>query len=386
MEQKKSKKILAVIGTFESDIIAFYELIKELVSLGHNVTCYVLQEFESKIKSTGARLKTYVLDKINESKIPPALVKKAVVPLSIANSYIHILDDALKSQEQYDYLIVDSFYDGNEMNKILKIPTVIALYNNGLGEKSPFIEMSMVHRNHYWIPANKKFNINIKDFLLQQYNPDAKYKLMLTTKIFQTEARKLDDSFFFIGPPFYERPIDNTFNFKKDEGKKLIYVSFGITFNESIDLYKMCIEAFGNSKEFQVIMSIGKKNNKQELGDIPENISVYNYLPQLQVLAMADVFISHGGNNSISEALSQFHLPLIVIPAVFAQEENAKVIEKYEAGIVLDKDDLSPEVLKETVETYLANKEKYLKGVDKIVQSFKEARNERKKVFEKIFG
>ena len=386
MEQKKSKKILAVIGTFESDIVAFYELIKELVSLGHNVTCYVLQEFESKIKSTGARLKTYVLDKINESRIPPALVKKAVVPLSIANSYIHILDDALKSHEQYDYLIVDSFYDGNEMNKILKIPTVIALYNNGLGEKSPFVEMSMVHRNHYWIPANKKFNINIKDFLMQHFNPDTKYKLMLTTKMFQTEARKLDDSFFFIGPPFYERPIDNTFNFKKDEGKKLIYVSFGITFNESIDLYKMCIEAFGNSKEFQVIMSIGKKNNKQELGDIPENISVYNYLPQLQVLAMADVFISHGGNNSISEALSQFHLPLIVIPAVFAQEENAKVIEKYEAGIVLDKDDLSPEVLKETVETYLANKEKYLKGVDKIVQSFKEARDERKKVFEKIFG
>ena len=221
---------------------------------------------------------------------------------------------------------------------------------------------------------------------MQHFNPDAKYKLMLTTKMFQTEARKLDDSFFFIGPPFYERPIDNTFNFKKDEGKKLIYVSFGITFNESIDLYKMCIEAFGNSKEFQVIMSIGKKNNKQELGDIPENISVYNYLPQLQVLAMADVFISHGGNNSISEALSQFHLPMIVIPAVFAQEENAKVIEKYEAGIVLDKDDLSPEVLKETVETYLANKEKYLKGVDKIVQSFKEARDERKKVFEKIFG
>ena len=386
MEQKKSKKILAVIGPIENQIPLFYELIKELVSLGHNVTCYVLQEFESKIKSTGARLKTYVLDKINESRIPPALVKKAVVPLSIANSYIHILDDALKSQEQYDYLIVDSFYDGNEMNKILKIPTVIALYNNGLGEKSPFIEMSMVHRNHYWIPANKKFNINIKDFLMQHFNPDAKYKLMLTTKMFQTEARKLDDSFFFIGPPFYERPIDNTFNFKKDEGKKLIYVSFGITFNASIDLYKMCIEAFGNSKEFQVIMSIGKKNNKQELGDIPENISVYNYLPQLQVLAMADVFISHGGNNSISEALSQFHLPMIVIPAVFAQEENAKVIEKYEAGIVLDKDDLSPEVLKETVETYLANKEKYLKGVDKIVQSFKEARDERKKVFEKIFG
>lgn len=384
MEDKKSKKILLVVGPFESSLSSFYELIKNLISLGHNVTCYVEEEFETKFKPTGARLKTYKIDKSGPSKLPPAIAKRAVVPLGVAKSYIPILDDFSKSPEQYDYLMVDSFYDGNEMNKVLKIPTVIVLYTIALGEKTPFVEMSMIHRKHYWIPVNKKYKINVKDFLLQHFSPDAKYKLILSSKLFHPELKKVDDSYFFIGPSFYERPKDTTFDFKKDEGKKLIYISFGSTFNANIECYKMCMEAFGNSKEYQVLMSVGKNIDIKELGDIPENFSVYNRVPQQQVLSMADVFINHGGNNSVYEAIFLAHLPIIIIPMIFAHEENAKLIEKLGAGISLDKEELSPEILSKTVETYLADKEKYLKGVDKIAESFKEARDERKKVFEKI--
>jgi len=168
------------------------------------------------------------------------------------------------------------------------------------------------------------------------------------------------------------------------KAKKLIYISFGSTFNANIECYKMCMEAFGNSKEYQVLMSVGKNIDIKELGDIPENFSVYNRVPQQQVLPMADVFINHGGSNSVYEAIFLAHLPIIIIPMIFAHEENAKLIEKLGAGISLDKEELSPEILSKTVETYLADKEKYLKGVDKIAESFKEARDERKKVFEKI--
>ena len=36
-----------------------------------------------------------------------------------------------------------------------------------------------------------------------------------------------DNSFYFLDPSVENREIDNTVNFKKDENKKLIYISLG---------------------------------------------------------------------------------------------------------------------------------------------------------------
>ena len=385
MAEKKSINILILLSPFESNIPSYYELIKDLISLGYNVTCYVLDEFQSKFKSTDANLKIYTIDKSGLKKMPPALIHRAYAPYSIALFYDSILSEAIKSEEKYDYLIVDSFTDGNEINKIIKAKNVVSVYLNCLGKKSPFVDVTLVHRKHYWVTVNKKYNLNIKDFLIQYFSPDAKYKLMFTSKLFHPELKLIDDSFYFIGPGFDERPIDNTFNFKKDVNKKLIYISLGNTFTRNVEFYKMCIEAFGDLKQYQVIMSIGKDVDIKELGDIPDNFYIYNYVPQLQVLPQTDIFINHGGINSINEALFLNNLPIILIVQELTQYENVKAIEQFEAGLSLDKDELTVEMLKTSLNTYLANKEKYQKGIAKIVESFKNARNERKKILEKIF-
>ena len=95
-------------------------------------------------------------------------------------------------------------------------------------------------------PINKKFNLNIRDFVTMHYIGDANYKLMLTSKLFHIESDVLDDTFYFIGPSIEERPIDNHFEFKKDKNKKLIYISLGTVFNNNIDFYKKCIVTFEN--------------------------------------------------------------------------------------------------------------------------------------------
>lgn len=50
----------------------------------------------------------------------------------------------------------------------------------------------------------------------------------------------------------------------------------------------------------------------------------------------------------------------------------------------MDRDKLSVEVLKDAVSTIDFNREKYKKGIDKINESFQEARSRRKEIFEKI--
>ena len=148
---------------------------------------------------------------------------------------------------------------------------------------------------------------------------------------------------------------------------------------------KSCIKAFGNSKEFQVILSVGKTLDIMEFGDLPDNIYVYNYIPQIQVLDYTDIFITHGGINSIYEALLLKNLPLIIVPAMDDQFYNAEKIAKSGAGITLNIENVTSEILLNSVYELLKNKEKYKIGVNKIVESFKEARNERKKIYEELF-
>ena len=380
---KTGKNILVLVGIFDGHVSGIIEIIKDLKSLGHNVTCYVLDKYEKRLKLTGARLITY---SVGEIKLPPMVPEIAKISFTFSKCCDIILESGLKSEEKYDYLLYDSFFDGNEINKIFKIPNIIAVYIFPIGEMTEHLKGSNENRSRALIPINKKYNLNLRDFLFIHYSGDAKYKLTLTSKLFQIQSNRIDDSFFFIGPSIEERPIDNSFTFKKDEKKKLIYISLGTIFNNNLEFFKNCIEAFRNSKEFQIILSIGKILKVKDLGDLPENIFVFNYVPQLQVLKQADIFITHGGINSINEAILLKNLPLIVIPQEIDQFDNAKLIEKYGAGIVLDNKTINQEIIKESVLKILKDIDKYKNGVETISKSFKEAREERKKVFEKLFG
>ena len=132
-------------------------------------------------------------------------------------------------------------------------------------------------------------------------------------------------------------------------------------------------------------MSIGKSLNVKDLGQLPNNISAYNYVPQVHILKYIDIFICHGGTNSVYEALFQ-NLPLILIPQQGDQFAVAESIEKNGAGFTLNKNSITPQILLNSVKKLEENREKYLLGVKKLVESFNEARNERKNVYEKLFG
>mgnify|MGYP000471455015 FL=1 len=47
-------------------------------------------------------------------------------------------------------------------------------------------------------------------------------------------------------------------------------------------------------------MSVGKKFPIHKLKNVPENYRIYDVVPQLAVLKKADVFVTHGGMNSIN--------------------------------------------------------------------------------------
>ena len=50
-----------------------------------------------------------------------------------------------------------------------------------------------------------------------------------------------------------------------------------------------------------------------------------------------------------------------------------------------NKIEITADVLKDAANNIIVNREKYKKGIERIVESFKEARNNRKNIYEKIF-
>lgn len=69
---------------------------------------------------------------------------------------------------------------------------------------------------------------------------------------------------------------------------------------------------------------------------IPPNFIVLPYVAQLHMLQHTDVFITHAGMNSTSEAL-YYNVPLVMIPLTSDQPLVANRVQELGAGITLNK-------------------------------------------------
>lgn len=128
-------------------------------------------------------------------------------------------------------------------------------------------------------------------------------------------------------------------------------ISLGTVFNQAMDFYKLCLEAFANTK-YTVILSVGRGTQVAGFGEIPANFIVRNYVPQLEVLQHAKLFITHGGMNSASEGLF-YGVPLIVLPQSADQPAVAQRVAEIGAGIRLKQEGLIAGELREATERVL---------------------------------
>ena len=97
--------------------------------------------------------------------------------------------------------------------------------------------------------------------------------------------------------------------------------------------WTISLETFANKPDYRVILSIGKRFNAEKLPHpLPSNVWVRQRVNQNEVLRVVDLFISHGGNNSVHESLF-FATPLLVIPIFGDQHANGQVVEDQQLGL-----------------------------------------------------
>lgn len=388
LKNASSKKIFVANGILHGHFTGSVEVVRELAALGHDVTCFVTDEFANRLNEVPVNKIVYSAD-VSEvaKKLPPYAPPFAINSFMVGKATYLLMEHLLKDKTKYDYYIFDVFFDIEEMNKVLKLDAskFSILYPSFiLTDENQFDNARTIGLQ--W--TSQQYNINLRDFVGLIFTPNKFKKLILTSKFFHLRPEDTDDLCYFIGPHIEQRVVDKNFDFKKDESKKLVFISLGTIFGKDLEFYHRCIEAFKDSEEYQIIMSVGKfVDIDQTFKDIPKNFSIYNYVPQTQLLPEVDVFITHAGFNSTSEGLAS-GAAMVLVPQAVDQFDVAKVVQELKAGIELNKHeiDITPEIIKNAVDEAYNNRESFKAGTKAIIDSFKEARSNRTAIYNEVFA
>lgn len=103
--------------------------------------------------------------------------------------------------------------------------------------------------------------------------------------------------------------------------------------------------------EVDLVASIGELD-PAPLGPWPAGAVLRPWLPQLEVLPHVDVMVTHGGANSVMEALAH-GVPLLVSPICNDQFHQAELVQRAGLGRVLDLHTASPQACREALQELL---------------------------------
>jgi len=130
----------------------------------------------------------------------------------------------------------------------------------------------------------------------------------------------------------------------------LIYLSLGSLGSADVALMQRLVDLLATT-EHRVIVSKGPLADEITLHD---NQTGEGFLPQPAILPQADLVITHGGNNTVTES---FHhgKPMIVLPLFWDQVDNAQRIDETGFGVRLPAYDFRDEELTDAIDDLLAN-------------------------------
>ena len=114
-----------------------------------------------------------------------------------------------------------------------------------------------------------------------------------------------------------------------DEGA-LVYVSLGSLGSADVELMERLVAVLAETPH-RYVVSMGPRADEFELAD---NMWGDARVPQTNVIPRCDLVITHGGNNTTTEAF-HFGKPTIVLPLFWDQYDNAQRVQELGLGVRL---------------------------------------------------
>ena len=305
----------------------------------------------------------------------------------------HVLD--ILRHEQPDYLIYDAYcLWGRLAARILHLPAVrfntSLILNDDLG---PDFQVLLDQAEHASIaptaggpwpeddaPVTFRRVVEqlcapygLPPFDVRSFFTDAEpLNLAPIPPAFQPGSERFDSRFHFVGPSLAPRDEPTDFPIAQLTRDNTLYISLGSVCNRETAFIKTCLAAFGGAgsdpsdsrvsrdrqpereePRWQVVLATGAVDMAQ-VGPVPDNVVVRPSVPQLDVLERASVFVTHGGMNSVMEAL-WFGVPMVVVPQMAEQAMTARRVAELGLGLTLEKTEVTARALQEAVNQVAAD-------------------------------
>jgi zeaxanthin glucosyltransferase len=167
--------------------------------------------------------------------------------------------------------------------------------------------------------------------------------------VFATEAligadTPLPASVRLVGPTvMLNRRLDEPSRFPWDRltsDRPLVVFSLGTLYGRVRREISTIVMHAAHRLGLQLVMAGADPNDPGMTKDLVGDVIAAGYIPMLQLLERASVLVSHGGFNSVTEAL-YFGVPMLVAPIDGDQPVNGNIVQTSGAGIAIDPDDLS---------------------------------------------
>jgi UDP:flavonoid glycosyltransferase YjiC (YdhE family) len=98
-----------------------------------------------------------------------------------------------------------------------------------------------------------------------------------------------------------------------------------------------------------VVATTGRRIDSDELGPVPPNVVVEDFVPQAPVLARADLLVSHSGSGTMLGAFVH-GVPQVAVPRGTDQPQNAELMARTGAGVVIAPDEYDVDTIRVAVE------------------------------------
>jgi zeaxanthin glucosyltransferase len=176
-----------------------------------------------------------------------------------------------------------------------------------------------------------------------------------TPKEFDLPIAQLPPQFHYAGPLRDDEGREPVpFPWEKLTGKPFIYASLGTLVNGLNKVYRIILEAVNAFPETQVVLSVGKSLDPNDLERIPPNAIVVRSAPQTELLQRAALCITHAGLNTTLESLAE-GVPMVAIPIGYEQPGIACRIAYHGVGEFVEVGDLTVRRLVELIAKVRSN-------------------------------
>ncbi|CAL9415019.1 oleandomycin glycosyltransferase OleD [Streptomyces sp. enrichment culture] len=344
------------------------EVIRELVARGHRVTYAIPPVFADKVAATGARPVLY------HSTLPGPDADPEAWGSTLLDNVEPFLNDAIQALPQLAEAYADDIPD-LVLHDITSYPARVLARRWGVPAVS--LSPNLVAWKGYeeevaepmWREPRQtergrayyaRFEAWLKENGITEH-PDTfashpPRSLVLIPKALQPHADRVDEGVYtFVGACQGDRAEEGGWQ-RPAGAEKVVLVSLGSAFTKQPAFYRECVRAFGNLPGWHLVLQIGRKVTPAELGELPDNVEVHDWVPQLAILRQADLFVTHAGAGGSQEGLATA-TPMIAVPQAVDQFGNADMLQGLGVARKLATEEATADLLRETALALVADPE-----------------------------